>query len=122
VARFGRAELIALSTAVSALAVGALAAPLNLVVLAAVLVVAGVALGIGQPLTMTVISLEAPPGTQGTWLALRLSANRLGQSAIPAGVGLVAAGAGVAGVFGVTAAGLAMVAAGSWLSLRKGRG
>ncbi len=122
VARFGRAELIALSTAVSALAVGALAAPLNLVVLAAVLVVAGVALGIGQPLTMTVISLEAPTGTQGTWLALRLSANRLGQSAIPAGVGLVAAAAGVAGVFGVTAAGLALVAGGSWYSLRKGRG
>jgi MFS family permease len=113
VARFGRSWLIVLSTAVSALAVGALAAPLNLWVLAGVLVVAGVALGIGQPLTMTVISLEAPAGTRGTWLALRLSANRLGQSAIPAGVGLVAAAAGVAGVFGVTAAGLAVVAAGS---------
>ncbi len=122
VARFGRARLIVFSTAVSALAVGALATPLNLWVLAAVLVVAGVALGIGQPLTMTVISLEAPAGTRGTWLALRLSANRLGQSAIPAGVGLVAAAAGVAGVFGVTAAGLAVVAAGSWYSSRNGRG
>ncbi|MHA7263430.1 MFS transporter [Arthrobacter sp. TMN-37] len=122
VARFGRAGLIVASTAVSALAVGALAAPLNLAALAAVLVVAGVALGVGQPLTMTVISLEAPAGTRGTWLALRLSANRLGQSAIPAAVGLVAAAAGVAGVFGVTAGGLALVAAGSWYALRKGRG
>jgi MFS family permease len=122
VARFGRARLIVLSTGVSALAVGALAAPLDTWALAGVLGVAGLALGIGQPLTMTVISLEAPPGTRGTWLALRLSANRLGQSAIPAGVGLVAAAAGVAGVFGVTAAGLGLVAAGSWYSLRNGRG
>ncbi|WP_028278889.1 MFS transporter [Arthrobacter sp. H5] len=122
VARFGRAELIVASTALSALNVGLLALPLPVPAMGAVLALAGVALGIGQPLTMTVISLASPPGTRGTWLALRLSANRFGQSAIPAGVGLVAAAAGVGGVFAATAGGLALVAAGFWRQLRRRRG
>ncbi|GAB3268229.1 MFS transporter [Arthrobacter pigmenti] len=121
VARIGRSELIIASTALSALTVGALAVPMPVVAMGAVLVVAGIALGIGQPLTMTVISLAAPPGTSGTWLALRLSANRFGQSGIPAVVGFVAAAAGVAGVFGTTAGALAVVSVASWFGLRRGR-
>lgn len=118
----GRAELIAASTALSALTVGVLAVPLPVPAMGAVLVLAGVALGIGQPLTMTVISLASPPGTRGTWLALRLSANRFGQSAIPAAVGLVAAATGVGGVFGAAAGGLALVAGMSWWQLRRRNG
>lgn len=121
VARIGRSELIAASTALSALALGALAVPMPVWALGAVLVVAGFALGIGQPLTMTVISLAAPPGTRGTWLSLRLSANRFGQSGIPAAVGFVAAAAGVGGVFGATAGMLAIVSGASWFALRRGR-
>lgn len=121
VTRIGRSELIVASTALSALALGALAVPMPVWGLGAVLVVAGFALGIGQPLTMTVISLAAPPGTRGTWLALRLSANRFGQSGIPAAVGFVAAAAGVAGVFGATAGMLAVVSGASWFALRRGR-
>ncbi|SDN96730.1 Major Facilitator Superfamily protein [Cryobacterium flavum] len=109
-ARFGRDRLIVGSTAVSAVAVTMLTLPLNVWFLGAALVLAGVSLGIGQPLTMSVIALTAPPGTRGTWLALRLSANRFGQSAVPAVVGLVAASWGVPGVFAATAAGLAVVA------------
>ena len=110
VARFGRDRLIVGSTAVSALAVALLVLPLDVWLLGAALVLAGLTLGIGQPLTMSVIALTAPAGTRGTWLALRLSANRFGQSAVPAGVGLVAASWGVPGVFAATAAGLAIVA------------
>lgn len=117
----GRSELIVYSTAASALAVGALAVPMPVWLIGAVLAVAGIALGIGQPLTMTVISLAAPAGTRATWLALRLSANRFGQSGIPAAVGLVAAAAGVAGVFATTAATLAVVSGASWFALRKQR-
>ncbi len=121
VARVGRSELIAASTALSALALGGLAAPIPVWAMGAVLVVAGFALGIGQPLTMTVISLAAPPGTRGTWLSLRLGANRFGQSGVPAAVGFVAAAAGVAGVFGTTAVTLAIVSGASWFALRKRR-
>ena len=119
VARFGRQELIAGSTALAGLGVAALAAPMEPWAMAIVLVVAGAALGIGQPLTMTTISLAAPEGTRATWLALRLSANRLGQSALPAAVGLVAVGTGVAGVFGTIAGGLGLTALLSWRALRR---
>lgn len=116
---FGRGRLVAGSAALSALAVGALAVPMPVWALGLVLALAGIGLGVGQPLTLTVISLVAPAGTRGAWLGLRLSANRFGQSAIPAGVGLVAGAAGVAGVFAATALGLALLSAGSWLGLRR---
>jgi sugar phosphate permease len=70
---------------------------------------------------MTMISLAVPPNTRGTWLALRLSANRLGQMGIPAAVGLVAVSAGVAGVFGVAAIAMATTSAVSYILLPKHR-
>ena len=63
----------------------------------------GFALGIGQPLTMTIITIAVPSHTRGTWLALRLSANRVGQTVLPATIGLCSAVAGVSGVFGANA-------------------
>ena len=121
VARVGRFELVVLSTAISALAIGALAVPMSLWMMTAVLLISGFALGIGQPITMTMISLAVPPNTRGTWLALRLSANRLGQMGIPAAVGLVAVSAGVAGVFGVAAIAMATTSAVSYILLPKHR-
>ena len=119
VARFGRQQLIVASTGISAVALAALVIPMNSWVMAGVLIVAGIALGIGQPLTMTTISLAAPEGTRATWLALRLSANRLGQSALPVAVGFAAAGAGAAGVFGAMAGMLGLTAAVAWRALRR---
>jgi MFS family permease len=114
VERFGRQQLIIASTAVAAVTLIGLMFPLNVWLMGTVLIVAGFALGIGQPLTMTIISLAAPPGTRSTWLALRLSANRIGQSVLPTGVGLLAAASGTPGVFGMTAVGLAATAFLSW--------
>ena len=68
--------------------------------------IAGLALGAGQPLTMSWLAETAPTGYRGTAMSLRLMANRVGQVALPGAIGLVAAGAGVTGVLGVTAAGL----------------
>ena len=48
-----------------------------------------------------IISIAVYTGTN-TWLALRLSANRIGQAAIPATVGLTALALGTSGVFGVS--------------------
>ncbi|WP_104200434.1 MFS transporter [Cryobacterium sp. Y29] len=122
VTRFGRDRLVFGSTAVSAIAVAMLVLPLDVWLLGAALMLAGLGLGIGQPLTMSVIALTAPAGTRGTWLALRLSANRFGQSAVPAAVGLVAASWGVPGVFAATSVGLAIVAGTSGrMSRRHGR-
>ncbi|GAB4098255.1 MFS transporter [Sinomonas halotolerans] len=117
VLRLGRPRLILWATAAGALAVAAVAVPLPVWALGAVLAVAGYALGIVQPLTMTVVSLFAPPGTR---LAARITANRLGQTAIPPAVGLLAGTLGAAGVFAAT--GLALgAAAGAWKAVQPRR-
>ena len=105
-ARLGRDRLVVLSALVAALAVAVLAAPVPAVVMGLALLVGGFALGVGQPLSMSVVTLTAPAGAVATWLGLRLTANRLGQSAIPAVASLVASVAGVGGVFLATSAGL----------------
>lgn len=120
VRRFGRNPLIIGSTAASALLLGALVPPWDTWVLAVIIALVGVTLGIGQPLTMTTITLAASPGTSSTWLGLRLSANRLGQSTIPAAVGLLAATSGAAGVFALTAAAMAAVSVVSMRTQRYG--
>ncbi|MET1064097.1 MAG: MFS transporter [Arthrobacter sp.] len=118
VAMFGRQQLIIASMGASAVALAVLTVPMEVWLMGVVLLVAGFALGIGQPLTMTIITLAAPLGTRSMWLALRLSANRAGQSVLPACVGLVAAASGPAGVFGTTAVGLAATALACWRALR----
>ena len=95
----GRVRLIAVSAAGSALAMAALPVPDGAMGLAAVLVVAGFFLGIGQPLTMSLIVQAVPDDARGTALAIRLTGNRVGQVATPAAAGLVAGAAGVAAAF-----------------------
>lgn len=108
-ARMGRRRLMLVSIAASALgmAVVPIAMPLWLLVL--VVTVLGLGLGVGQPLTMSWLAEAAPPGTRGRAMSLRLTGNRLGQVVIPSAVGLVATGAGPAGVLWVTAGALAAV-------------
>jgi MFS family permease len=77
--------------------------------LAALVVLLGLGLGVGQPLTMSWLAEIAPPGLRGRAMSLRLTGNRLGQVVIPSAVGLVAAGVGAAGVLWATAAALAAV-------------
>ncbi|OKI62358.1 hypothetical protein A6A27_05065 [Micromonospora sp. CB01531] len=78
--------------------------------MALIITVAGLGLGVGQPLTMSFLAEAAPPGLRGRAMSLRLTGNRLGQLLIPTAAGVVAAGAGAAGVLGFTAAGLAVAA------------
>ena len=61
------------------------------------LAVAGFFLGLGQPLTMTLVSQAVDPRSRGTALALRLIGNRIGQVALPGAAGLAAAPLGPGG-------------------------
>lgn len=106
VMRMGRRRLVVFSTLMAAAGMAAVALPMPMVALGAVMVVAGLALGVGQPLSMTIVASTAPPGTLSTWLAIRLTGNRLGQAGIPAVLTVVATGAGVGAVFLFTAVGL----------------
>jgi MFS family permease len=106
----GRVRLIAVSAAGSALAMAVLPVPDGAAALAVILVVAGFFLGIGQPLTMSLIVQAVPDDARGTALAIRLFGNRVGQVATPAVAGLVAGAAGIAAAFWLLG-GLLVVAA-----------
>jgi MFS family permease len=61
------------------------------------LAVGGLLLGLGQPLTMSLITQAVRPESRGAALALRLLGNRVGQVGLPLAAGLLAAPLGPAG-------------------------
>ncbi|MEV5887595.1 MFS transporter [Streptomyces sp. NPDC052020] len=95
----GRTLLLTVTCLLAALLCAGVALPLPVWALAALLVVLGFCLGVGQPLSMTTVVQAAPDDARSTALALRLTGNRLGQVAAPAAAGLIAGVAGVAAPF-----------------------
>ncbi|MGW8381086.1 MFS transporter [Streptomyces sp. ODS28] len=95
----GRQVLLVLSCVLGGALSVLLAVPVPVWALALALLLLGFCLGVGQPLTMTTVVRAAPDGARSTALALRLTGNRLGQVAAPAGAGLVAGVAGAAAPF-----------------------
>ncbi|MFD9909471.1 MFS transporter, partial [Streptomyces sp. NPDC059063] len=95
----GRRVLIAGTCLLSAALCALVALPLPVWALGVTLLLLGFCLGVGQPLSMTTVVQAAPAGARSTALALRLTGNRLGQVAAPAGAGLVAGVAGVGAPF-----------------------
>ncbi|MFI8932842.1 MFS transporter [Streptomyces sp. NPDC053474] len=108
----GRRALIVGTCAAAGLLCAGVALPLPVWALGVVLTLLGFCLGVGQPLSMTTVVQAAPAGARSTALALRLTGNRLGQVAAPAGAGLIAGAAGAAAPF-VTLGILLCVAAGA---------
>lgn len=97
--RIGRMRLLVVSLALSTVALAVAAIPMPAWLLFVVMAVLGLGLGIGQPLTMSWLSSQAPAGQRGRALALRLAGNRVGQVVLPSAIGVVAGGLGAAGVF-----------------------
>lgn len=116
VRRIGRRRLAVGSIAVSALALGAIALPAPQAALITFSAVYGFFIGICQPVTLSWISELAPAGSRGLAMSMRLAANRIGQTVIPAALGVLAVAAGAAGVL-VAAAGTLAVAAWSSAAL-----
>lgn len=116
VRRIGRRRLAVGSVAVSALALGAFALPAPHAALIAFSAIYGFFIGICQPITLSWISELAPAGARGLAMSLRLAANRVGQTVIPAALGVLAAASGAAGVL-AAAAGTLIVAAWSSAAL-----
>ena len=102
-ARERRDRLMLVSLAVAAASVIALAV-LPLPAMFVVMAVAGVTLGVCQPMTMSWVAARATPGARGTAMSLRLLGNRVGQVVIPLAAGSMAVATGSAGV--IAAAGL----------------
>ena len=96
----GRRGLLASSMLSTACALAVLPlAGARTAVLFALMAVGGVGLGLAQPITMSWVAGRAPAGARATALGVRLTANRLGQLLLPAGVGLIAGAAGISAIF-----------------------
>ncbi len=105
----GRGRLLTTSIVLASAGMALVPLPLPLPVLALLLVLTGLGLGAGQPLTMSWLAESTPPGLRGRAMSLRLTGNRLGQVVVPTLAGMVAVGAGAAGVLLLTAGALAAV-------------
>lgn len=79
----GRATLLTATCLVAGVLCAGLALPVPVWALAAMLLVLGFCLGVGQPLSMTTVVQAAPDEARSTALALRLTGNRVGQVAAP---------------------------------------
>jgi len=97
--RFTTRQLLVWSNSVTIAMCTAMAFAPNPWVLGAIVFIAGFSLGVGQPLTMTLISQLTVPEERALAVSTRLTGNRLGQFVIPAVAGLVAASAGTSAVF-----------------------
>jgi MFS family permease len=92
---FGSALTLASAVAIALLS--------DFALLAIVMVFAGFAMGIGQPVTMAWVSRISNPSQRGLAISIRLTSNRLGQVVVPAIAGTIAL-SGVGTVFWMLAA------------------
>lgn len=107
---FGRDRLMLGSLMISAVSVAALAI-LPLEAMFVVMALAGVTLGVCQPMTMSWVAARATEGSRGTAMSLRLLGNRVGQVIIPIAAGSVAVVTGTAGVLAAAGVSVALSAA-----------
>ncbi len=71
----------------------------NPFVLGIQVILLGLGLGLGQPLTLAWVAATSPPAAMGTAIAVRLTGNRVAQLFAPALLGALAGPAGLAAVF-----------------------
>ena len=101
--RLGLRTILSWGSIVTMVSMVALGLTANFWWIALIMAISGFAMGIGQPATMAWVSRISSPDSRGLAIAVRLSANRLGQVTMPALAGVVA-GASTAGVFYMLAA------------------
>jgi MFS family permease len=107
VTTFGRWPLIIATTFTCGVTFAVIAMPLPLWAMHATIFVMGFAFGIATTLSITIIVDMTTVNARGTANSLRIMSNRLGQFVMPFGASLVAALAGLAGLFLVLAAAIA---------------
>ena len=111
VAMFGRWPLMTVSTFACAASYAAFAAPLPLWAMHMAIAVMGFSFGLATTLSITIVVDMTSAGARGTTNSLRIMSNRAGQFVLPFGAGLLAAAAGLSGLFLVLAAAISASAA-----------
>ena len=111
VAHTGRWPLMVFTTVIYAAAFAALAAPLSLLPMYAIMAIMGFTFGIATTLSITIVVDMTTAGARGTANSLRIMGNRLGQFVLPFGAGVIAAASGLSALLLVTAVAVAASAA-----------
>lgn len=114
-----RARVIVAAMLVSAASLAALAFPVPVWAMFAVMALVGFSIGIATASSLSLTLALAPVDARATMVSLRVTANRLGQFAIPLAAGLVATASGVGGIMLVMAALLAAASSAMRISLRR---
>lgn len=97
--RFSTFQLLWWSTIVSLVCCVAMAFAHTPITLGAIVFVAGFSLGVGQPLTMSLVSQKTESSERALAVSARLMGNRFGQFLVPAAAGTIAAISGTGAVF-----------------------
>jgi MFS family permease len=110
---FGRWPLMIVSTFACGFSYAAFAAPLPLWAMHMAIAVMGFSFGLATTLSITIVVDMTSVSARGTTNSLRIMSNRAGQFVLPFSAGLVAAAAGLPGLFlilagAISAAGAAM--------------
>jgi MFS family permease len=113
--RFTTFQLLWWSTVISVISCAAMAFARTPLTLGLIVFVAGFSLGIGQPLTMSLISQKTESNERALAVSARLMGNRIGQFLVPAAAGIAAAASGAGAVF----IGLAVLLGSSLFSVKK---
>jgi MFS family permease len=98
-ARYSTKKILIYSNSISIAMCAVMGFAPNPWVLGFIVLIAGFSLGVGQPLTMSLVSLATKPEERALAVSARLTGNRFGQFVIPAGAGLLAAASGTSAVF-----------------------
>ncbi|MCX6443760.1 MAG: MFS transporter [Actinobacteria bacterium] len=97
--RFSTFQLLWWSTVISVVCCCAMAFAHTPLTLGAVVFIAGFSLGVGQPLTMSLVSQKTESSERAMAVSARLMGNRFGQFLVPAAAGTLAAASGAGAVF-----------------------
>jgi MFS family permease len=97
--RFSTFQLLWWSTVISVVSCVAMAFAHTPVTLGAIVFIAGFSLGVGQPLTMSLVSQKTESSERALAVSARLMGNRFGQFLVPAAAGSIAAASGAGAVF-----------------------
>jgi MFS family permease len=103
--RFGHVAVLVGSIALAAVVIPVLILQISEPLLLAVMAVAGLGLGLAQPLTLVWVAVATPPESRGLAMGVRMGGNRFGQLLVPVAVGATAGQLGIAAIL-ATVAGL----------------
>jgi MFS family permease len=102
--RFGRGRLLVASMSAAALCIAVLPFLPHPILLVGLMIVMGIGLGFGQPMTMAWIANRVPRDQRAAALSVRITGNRIGQVVLPTVMGVVAGAAGLSTMFVALAA------------------